>query len=217
MVKRPDTASPPRRLIIGLTGGIGSGKSTVGRMLVERGAHLVDMDAISRELTAPGGAALEAIAREFGQDMIDPHGAMDRQRMRELAFADPTALARLEHILHPLIGLQAEMEAAKASTSQHIVFDVPLLAEGGRRWRDVVDRVLVIDCETETQIARVMARSGWTRDAVEKVLARQATRQARRAVADDIILNEGLSLTQLRAEVDRVWTSWQAHIDNPRH
>jgi len=197
------------RLVIGLTGGIGSGKSTVSQMLVDLGAYLIDTDAISRALTAPGGAAMDAIAREFGPDMVDASGAMDRQRMRELAFTDPNALARLESILHPLIGLQAEMQAAQARNDQHIIFDVPLLAESGRRWKSIVDRVLVIDCTPETQITRVMARSGWTREAVEQVLAKQADRETRRAVADDIILNEGLSLDALRQEVGKVWGRWR--------
>ena len=200
---------PPRqRLTIGLTGGIGSGKSTVSQMLVELGAHLVDMDAISRSLTAPGGAAIDAIAQHFGPQLIDASGAMDRTRMRELAFAAPGAMARLEGILHPLIGQQANAHASLAQPSQHIVYDVPLLAESGRLWRDKVDRVLVVDCETETQIARVMARSGWPREAVEKVLAKQATREMRLALADHVILNEGLSLQELRAEVEKLWRLW---------
>jgi dephospho-CoA kinase len=195
-------------LIIGLTGGIGSGKSTVSQMLVDLGAHLVDTDAISRALTAPGGAAIDAIAQHFGPHLIDASGAMDRQRMRELAFADPSALARLEGILHPLISQHADAHAGLALPDQHIVYDVPLLAESGRRWRDKVDRVLVVDCEPETQIARVMVRSGWPREAVEKVLAKQATREMRRAIADHVILNEGLSLDQLRTEVEKVWRLW---------
>ena len=199
---------PPTRLTIGLTGGIGSGKSTVSQMLVGLGAHLVDMDAISRSLTAPGGAAIDAIAQHFGPHLIDEHGAMDRTRMRELAFSDPTALARLEGILHPLIGQHAQAQASLALPDQHIVYDVPLLAESGRRWRDMVDRVLVIDTEPETQIARVMVRSGWPREAVEQVLAKQATRSMRRAVADHVILNEGLTLKELQAEVEKVWRMW---------
>lgn len=197
-----------RRLTIGLTGGIGSGKSTVGQMLVDLGAHLVDTDAISRSLTAPGGAAIDAIAQHLGPDMIDASGAMDRARMRELAFADPGAMARLEGILHPLIGQHADAQAALARPDQHIIYDVPLLAESGRRWKDKVDRVLVIDTEPETQIARVMVRSGWPREAVEKVLAKQAPRQMRLALADHVILNEGLSLPELRAEVEKVWRLW---------
>jgi dephospho-CoA kinase len=200
---------PDRRLVIGLTGGIGSGKSTVSQMLTELGAHLVDTDANSRSLTATGGAAIPAIAQHFGPHLIDAQGAMDRTRMRELAFADPSALHRLEGILHPLIGQHAEAHAGQALPSQHIVYDVPLLAESGRKWRDKVDRILVIDTEPATQIARVMARSGWTREGVEAVLAKQATREVRRALADHVILNEGLSLEELRAEVEKLWRLWQ--------
>jgi dephospho-CoA kinase len=198
----------PKRLIIGLTGGIGSGKSTVSQMLVELGAHLVDTDAISRALTASGGAAIDPIIEAFGADMIDASGAMDRQRMRDLAFTDLGAMARLEAILHPLIGHHADAHAARAQPGQHIVYDVPLLAESGRRWKDKVDRVLVIDCEPETQIARVMARSGWAREAVQKVLAKQATREVRLALADDVIVNQDLNLQELREEVRKVWCLW---------
>jgi dephospho-CoA kinase len=206
--------TPARRgLTIGLTGGIGSGKSTVSQMLVDLGAHLVDTDAISRSLTAPGGAAIDAIAQHFGPDMIDAQGAMDRNRMRELAFADPGALARLEGILHPLIGQQADQHAGLALPDQHIVYDVPLLAESGNRWKDKVDRVLVVDAEPETQIARVMARSGWPREAIEKVLAKQATRDMRRALADHVILNEGLTLQELRTEVEKLWRLWNNGTD----
>ncbi|MDO8767230.1 MAG: dephospho-CoA kinase [Burkholderiaceae bacterium] len=198
-------------LKIGLTGGIGSGKSTVGQMLADAGAHLVDLDAISRSLTAPGGAAIEPIRQHFGADFIDQQGAMNRARMRELAFTDPAALTRLEGILHPLIGQQAELQARQARQArpdQTIVFDVPLLAESGDYWKQKVDRILVVDCEPETQIARVMIRSGWPREAVEKVLAQQAQREIRRAMAHHIILNEGLSLDELRAEVNKLWRLW---------
>ncbi|WP_286743338.1 dephospho-CoA kinase [Aquabacterium sp. UBA2148] len=195
-------------LVIGLTGGIGSGKSTVSQMLTDLGAHLVDTDAISRSLTAPGGGAIPHIAEHFGEHLIDAQGAMDRARMRELAFADPAALARLEGILHPLIGQQADAHARIAAPGQHIVYDVPLMAESGRRWRDKVDHILVIDTEPETQIARVMVRSGWPREAVEAVLAKQATRETRRAIADHVILNEGLSLEELRDEVGKLWRLW---------
>ena len=123
-------------LVIGLTGGIGSGKSTVSQMLTELGAHLVDTDAISRSLTAPGGAAIPLIAAQFGEHLITPEGAMDRTRMRELAFADPSALARLEGILHPLIGQHADAHAGLALPDQHIVYDVPLLAELSQVMRD---------------------------------------------------------------------------------
>ncbi|NBD19558.1 dephospho-CoA kinase [Aquabacterium fontiphilum] len=200
--------SAPRRLTVGLTGGIGSGKSTVSQMLTELGAHLVDTDAISRSLTAPQGAAIPKIAQHFGDHLITPDGAMDRARMRELAFADPMALARLEAILHPMIQQHAAAHANLALPDQHVVYDVPLLAESGPHWRQRVDRILVVDAEPETQIARVMVRSGWPREAVEKVLAKQASREVRRALADHIILNEGLTLQQLRHEVEKLWRLW---------
>ena len=200
--------TPHAGLKIGLTGGIGSGKSTVSHMLVELGAHLVDTDAISRALTAPGGHAIEPIRQTFGADMIDEQGAMNRARMRELAFADPKALQQLEGILHPLIGQHADQHAALAAPDQHVVYDVPLLVESGDRWRNKVDRILVVDCEPETQIARVMVRSGWPREAVEKVLAQQVQREIRRAAADHIIFNQGITLEQLRLEVGKLWRLW---------
>lgn len=197
---------------IGLTGGIGSGKSTVGQMLVDLGGHLVDTDAISRGLTATGGHAIEAIRAAFGPDMIDAQGAMDRARMRTLAFSDPTALARLETILHPLIGQLADQRAAEAAPGQIVVFDVPLMVESGRRWRDRVDRILVIDTPSETQVQRVMARSGWSREAVQAVLAKQASREQRKAAADHVILNEGITLQELRRQVRELWDLWNNHL-----
>ncbi len=193
-------------LRIGLTGGIGSGKSTVAAQLVQHGATLVDTDAIARRLTQPGGAAIEAIRHAFGDGFIDAQGALDRTRMREHAFADPGAKRRLETILHPLITAQSLREAA-ASDAPAIVFDVPLLVESGR-WRERVDKVLVVDCGEATQVARVVARSGWTPQAVRAVIAQQATREARRAAADAVILNDGISLGQLAAAVDAVWRQW---------
>lgn len=195
-------------LKIGLTGGIGSGKSTVGRMLAELGALVIDMDAISKALTAPGGAAIAAIRAQFGPEFIDGTGAMDRVRMRQQVFDDPSSLAHLESILHPLIEQQADLAQAQAKAGQTIVFDVPLLAESGERWKRKVDRILVIDSEPATQVARVMARSGWPHEAVEKVIAQQAPRAVRCALADHVILNEGLSLGELRAEVNKLWRMW---------
>lgn len=210
-VERAHNAGVMPLQTIGLTGGIGSGKSTVGQMLVDLGAHLVDTDAISRALTAPGGHAIEAIRQAFGPEMVDAQGAMDRARMRILAFSDPTALARLETILHPLIGQQADAHAAKASPGQTVVYDVPLMVESGRRWRDKVDRILVVDALPETQIQRVMARSGWERPAVEAVLAKQASREQRRAAADHVILNDGITLQQLQQQVRELWDLWNNH------
>ena len=200
-----DVLAAPWR--IGLTGGIGSGKSTVASLLVQRGATLVDTDAIARSLTGPAGAAMAALRAEFGEDIADPQGALNRDRMRQLAFADAGARARLEAVLHPAIGLEAERQASIAAGA--VIFDVPLLVESGR-WRSRVHRVLVVDCSEDTQIARVMQRSGWSRDAVERVIATQATRSARRAVADAVIYNDGLSMENLAAQVDTLWNLWEA-------
>jgi len=191
---------------IGLTGGIGSGKSTVARLLVECGGWLVDTDAIAREVTLPGGAAIPALARQFGPSMIDANGALDRDRMRTLVFADPAAKARLESIVHPLIGLEAMRRAGEAD-GRPVIFDVPLLAES-RHWRERVARVLVVDCGETTQVARVMQRSGWTEDAVRRVIAQQAPRALRRSIADAVIHNDGLSPEALREEVRRLWALW---------
>lgn len=190
-------------LRIGLTGGIGSGKSTVAARLVERGAELIDTDAIARNLTLAGGAAIEPIREAFGAGFIDAGGALDRTRMREAAFADVEAKRRLEAILHPRIGEEVERRAA-ASVAPITVLDIPLLVESGR-WRSRVDRVWVVDCSEETQLRRVMARSGWTESAVRAVLDQQATRAARRAAADAVIHNDGIGLDALRREVDALW------------
>lgn len=183
---------------IGLTGGIGSGKSTVARVWVACGAALVDADAIARQLTAPGGAAIGLLARQFGPQIISADGALDRDRMRQLAFDDPALKQQLESILHPLVGREAVRQASLAAAAGHacIVFDIPLLVESGH-WRQQVDRVLVVDCSGETQIARVMARNGLARAAVEKIIAAQASRAQRLAAADACICNEGLSLAGL--------------------
>lgn len=193
---------------IGLTGGIGSGKSTVGHMLVALGAHLVDTDAISRSLTAAGGMAMPAIEAAFGPSMLTPDGALDRVRMRTLAFAEPAVLQQLEAILHPMIGQQTQVQALLADPDQRIVFDVPLLVEALPRWRPWMDRIVVVDCLPDTQIERVMARSGWSREAVEQVLMKQAQREHRLAVADHVLHNEGKSLEQLREQVAGLWHLW---------
>lgn len=191
---------------IGLTGGIGSGKSTVAGFLREAGATVVDTDAISRQLTQPGGAAMPAIAGAFGPAFISPDGALDRDRMRALAFSDPDAKRRLEAILHPLITAEATAQG-EAATAPLVVFDVPLLVESGR-WRPRVARVLVVDCSAETQMARVLQRPGWTAERVAGVLAAQASRAARRAAADAVLLNDTLSLVALRNEVLTLAARW---------
>lgn len=191
---------------IGLTGGIGSGKSTVAAILREAGAAVVDTDAISRQLTLPGGAAMPAIAATFGPSFVTSDGALDRDRMRALAFSDTGAKQLLEAILHPLISVEAARQA-DAATAPLIVFDVPLLVESGR-WRARVARVLVVDCSAETQTERVLQRPGWTPARVAGALAAQASRQARRAAADAVLLNEGLSLAALRNEVLGLAARW---------
>jgi dephospho-CoA kinase len=193
-------------LRIGLTGGIGSGKSTVARLLVAHGATLVDTDAIARALTQPGGAAMPALAAEFGAGMLTADGALDRERMRERAFADPAAKSRLEAILHPMIGAETQAQAALAGT-RPVVFDVPLLTES-THWRERVDRVLVVDCREATQVERVMKRSGWAAGAVQRVIALQAARAARRAIADAVIFNDGLTQDALADEVRSLWALW---------
>jgi len=193
---------------IGLTGGIGSGKSTVAALLVQCGAVLVDTDAIARAIAQPGGAAMPAIEAAFGPGVLAADGGLDRARMRAIVFSDTGARKRLEAILHPLIGLETERQAATAAGAP-IVFDVPLLVES-KRWRGIVDRVLVVDAREATQLQRVVARSGWTPEAVQAVIAQQAPRSARRAAADAVIHNDGLDLQQLARQVQQLWAHWIA-------
>jgi len=196
-------------LKIGLTGGIGSGKSTVAAMLVPLGAALIDTDAIARALTAAGGAALPALAREFGDSIFHADGSLDRTAMRSRAFADTTVRQRLEAVLHPLIGGEAQRQADAASSAT-LVFDVPLLAES-KHWRARMHRVLVVDCSIDTQIERVAARPGWTREAAAHAIAAQATREARRAVADAVIFNDGITKAELQAHTEALWRLWNNH------
>ncbi|HSW07044.1 dephospho-CoA kinase [Aquabacterium sp.] len=190
---------------MGLTGGIGSGKSTVGGMLVALGATLVDTDAIAHSLTAPGGAAMPALRASFGDDVARADGALDRNQMRARVFADSTAKRRLEAILHPMIGSMAQQQAAQVQGP--VVFDVPLLTESSH-WRARCQRVLVVDCSEATQVERVVARSGWSEAQVRHVIAQQASRPARRAIADAVIHNEHLSVEQLREHVASLWQIW---------
>ena len=190
---------------LGLTGGIGSGKSTVARMLVELGAALVDADAISRECTAAGGAAISLIAAQFGPGVLTPEGAMNRDVMRQLVFSNSAARVQLEAIIHPIVSRESARFAAVAVETGHalIVFDIPLLVESNR-WRQQLCKVMVVDCEESTQISRVVARGGRTKDAVVKVIAQQASREQRLAAADMVIYNEGLTMTQLVEEVSQI-------------
>ena len=191
---------------LGLTGGIGSGKSTVAQRLAERGATVIDADAISRSLTAAGGAALPAIAQQFGDDLIDASGALNRARMRELVFANAQTRQQLEAILHPLIAQLSLQQYTAAVTAgcKLVVHDIPLLVESGNRQREL-DAILVVDCRESTQIARVMARSGLTAQAVQSIIAAQASRQQRLAAADWVIYNdEGVTIEALNAYTDQI-------------
>jgi len=192
-------------LRLGLTGGIGSGKSTVAAFLRQHGATIIDADAISRSMTAAGGLAIGAIGREFGTAFITTNGALDRNAMRNLAYTDPDARKRLEAIIHPLVGQEAWRQASDAAERgmSCIVFDIPLLVESGY-WRQKVDKVLVVDCTPEAQIERVMSRSELTREAVEKIIASQTRRENRLRAADWVIYNVGLSLERLAAEVGQI-------------
>jgi dephospho-CoA kinase len=192
---------------IGLTGGIGSGKSTVAAAFEACGAVLFDADAVSRELTAAGGAAVRPIAEAFGSALVTADGALDRAAMRQRVFNDPAQRRTLEAILHPLIAQQREAVVAGAA-GRSVVFDIPLLAESPA-WRHRVDRIVVVDCLESTQVSRVMARSGLSEEEVRRIMASQATRAQRRAVADAVIFNEGLNLDQLRGEVRQLWARWQ--------
>jgi dephospho-CoA kinase len=185
-----------------LTGGIGSGKSTVASMLADLGAAVMDADAISRTLTAPGGLAIAAIRQTFGAGFITPDGALNRDRMRSLAYADPSARQNLEAIIHPLVGQETwrQAMAAQEAGSVCLVFDIPLLVESSH-WRQKVHQVVVVDCTTPSQIARVMARNAMERAAVEAIVAAQASRQRRLKAADAVIFNDGISLPQLRLQV----------------
>ena len=178
------------RALIGLTGGIGSGKSTVADGFAALGAGVVDTDQIAHRLTAPNGAAMSAIVAEFGPTIVDTTGAMDRSAMRRIVFSDPLARRRLEAILHPMIGAESA-RALEAVDGPYRIVVVPLLVEG-RHWRSRVDRILVVDCPKALQIERVIQRSGLALDQIEAILDAQASREERLSQADDVINNSGL-------------------------
>lgn len=194
---------------LGLTGGIGSGKSTVAATLVNLGATLIDADAISKAATAPGGSAIAALESVFGPGMLTSGGALDRDQMRNLVYVDSSAKARLEAIVHPLVGTEITKQAQHAEEAGAIcvVFDIPLLVES-RHWRATLDHILVIDCTEETQIARVTARNGLTPPEVRRILAAQASRTQRLACADGVLFNDGISLDGLRQQVQQIGTQF---------
>lgn len=187
-------------LVVGLTGGIGSGKSTVADLFAQRGAALVDTDIIAHELTGPAGTAMAAICSAFGAKVRREDGGLDRVAMRRLVFADATAKTRLEAILHPLIRQESWQRCAAATTAPYVLLVVPLLVESAD-FRQRVDRCLVVDCDESVQIARVMARSGLTAAEVQAIMATQASRAERLAIADDVVVNNaGLEALQARVE-----------------
>jgi len=196
-----------KRYVVGLTGGIGSGKSAVAQLFASRGVAVVDTDAIAHQLTAAGGAAIGAIRQAFGQGMIGPDGSLDRTAMRRLAFSDPAARGTLESILHPLIRRESDARVEHAA-SAYVVLVVPLLVESGmdrRRYQ----RVLVVDAPEAVQIARVASRSGLEPSEIRAIMAAQAPRAERLSRADDVIDNSG-PIGSLDAQVDRLHASYLA-------
>jgi dephospho-CoA kinase len=193
-------------LRIGLTGGIGSGKSTVSQMLEVRGAAVMDADAIARSLTSPQGAAMAAIAHTFGAAFVTADGALNREHMRAHVFSQPQAKQELEAIIHPLVAQETQRQAQAAIDNGHhtLVFDVPLLVESGARWRAQIDQILVVDCLQETQIQRVRTRNGLSREGVETIIAAQASRTQKLAAADWVIYNDGITLEVLRELVQKL-------------
>jgi dephospho-CoA kinase len=189
------------RFAVGLTGGIGCGKTTVADLFAARGAAVIDTDQIAHSLTAPHGAAMPALVAEFGPDFATPDGALDRAKMRALVFADPSARARLEGILHPRIR-DATAAAALLAGGPYTIFVVPLLIESGT-WRARVARVLAIDCAETTQIARVMARNNLAEEQVRAIMAAQVPRARRLAEADDVIVNDA-GVDALLPQVERL-------------
>lgn len=187
--------------VVGLTGGIGSGKSTVADLFVAAGAGLVDTDAIAHELTAPEGTAMPAIVAAFGAAVLTPAGALDRAAMRQRVFADPGARQQLEAILHPMIRQLSDARCL-AATTPYVVLAVPLLVESGT-YRERCDRIVVVDCPESLQVERVMARNGLVADQVRAIMAAQATRADRLAVADDVVVNDA-GLTKLYEQVERL-------------
>jgi dephospho-CoA kinase len=191
---------------LGLTGGIGSGKSTVAGMLEQLGAALIDADAISRQSTQANGSAIDAIRSVFGQSLLTPDNALNREAMRNIMAHRPDAKAQLEAIIHPIVNQQmnAQLEQAQYAGRKLAVLDIPLLAEGGSRWRSTLNTVWVVDCLPATQIERVRDRSGWSAEQIQAVMALQSSRSLRLACADAVIYNDGLSMDTLRALVQRM-------------
>ena len=200
-------------LRIGLTGGIGSGKSTVAELFARRGAPVIDTDNVARQVVEPGRPALDDIVREFGSDLLDTNGHLDRARMRERVFNDPTARRRLESILHPRIRAAVRDQVA-AIAAPYCLIVVPLLVETG--FNELIDRVLVVDVDEEQQRERTSRRDKVSAEAVGKIMATQATRAQRVAHADDVIVNNG-TIADLEREVGRLHASYLALSGKPRN
>lgn len=192
---------------IGLTGGIGSGKTMVAELFAARGAAVVDTDRIAHELTAPGGIAIPAIRAQFGNVFLTPEGAMDRPKMRAAVFADPAAKKQLESILHPLIRSETEL-AGTLARGAYLMFVVPLLVESGN-WKQRTSRILVVDCPEQLQVMRVMKRNALTEAQVRAIMATQVSREVRLAAADDVIVNDG-DVSTLAPQIDRLHALYSA-------
>lgn len=189
--------------VVGLTGGIGSGKSAVADLFAQHGIAVIDTDAIAHALTVAGGAAMPAIRAEFGDAVASVDGALDRAVMRTRVFADPAVRKRLEAILHPMIRDEGERQLlASSASSPYAILMVPLLVESGD-YRKRVNRIAVVDCAETTQVARVMRRNGLSSGEIQRMLAAQATRADRLAVADDVIENDG-ALADLPPRIERL-------------
>ncbi|MEW5892866.1 MAG: dephospho-CoA kinase [Pseudomonadota bacterium] len=195
-----------RPFCIGLTGGIGSGKSTVAELFAGLGVAIIDTDQIARELTRPGGAALPAIRDAFGAEVIGPDGGLERARMRARVFTQSDDRRRLEAILHPMIRAEAERRLLAEQLAPYVLLVVPLLVETGA-YGQLIDRVLVVDCDEATQLQRIQSR-GLSETEARAIIAAQASRQARLAAADDVLKNDG-PLERLRREVEVLHQKYQ--------
>jgi dephospho-CoA kinase len=202
-------------LLVGLTGGIGSGKSTVAGLLARMGADVIDADALARDVTSTAGAAIPAIRTEFGSEYITREGALDRSRMRELAFRDAGAKRRLEAIVHPLVGQITDQRTLEAVRRSHpcLVFDIPLLVESGH-WRSKLHRVVVVDCDEQTQIERVVARNGLPPEVVRRIISSQAPRHTRLSAADIVLSNQDRTMEALSCDVEQLAKSFGLSLRN---
>jgi dephospho-CoA kinase len=190
---------------LGITGGIGSGKSTVTELLAQQGASVIDADAISRFCTGPNGAAIAPLKAAFGPEILTTNNALNRDKMRQVIYADVHAKSKLESIVHPLVQQEIAVQTQRAveQAERCIVFDIPLLVET-KHWRNMLDRILVIDCSAATQIARVSARNGLGQADIAQILSAQASREIRLRAADMVIFNDGISLCDLAQHANEI-------------